>query len=104
MRIKRFASAVVVSLALAACGQGDSGNVMAPDVNALSPAQIDAALGPEVVNTDGNAAVAATNATAVESIPANDAPAPESAPPEPEPASQPADEPPTDDNSAEQPQ
>ena len=105
MRIKRFASAVVVPLALAACGQGDSGNVMAPDVNALSPAQIDAALGPEAVGNAGNAAEVANDATAVEPAPAEETPRParpEPAAPEPEPEVEPAVDTPTDDNSAEQ--
>jgi hypothetical protein len=91
-----------MSLVLAACGRGDSGNVMAPDVNALSPAQIDAALGPEVVGNAGNAVEAANDATIVESAPPEDTPRParsESAAPEPE--SEPADNTTTDDNSAE---
>lgn len=105
MRIKRFASVVLVSLALAACGQGDSGNVMAPDVNSLSAAQIDAALGPEVAGNAGNAAEATNDVTAVESAPAEAAQRPtrpEPTAPEPEPEAEPADDTPTDDNRAEQ--
>lgn len=56
MRINRFVSAVALSLAAAACGQGDSDNVMASGANGLSPAQVDAALGPEASNTTENEA------------------------------------------------
>jgi hypothetical protein len=44
-------SITALALALAACNQGNSGNVMAPDSNALDPAEVNAALGPEVTNT-----------------------------------------------------
>ena len=105
MRINRLASALFTSLALAACGQGGSGNVMSPDVNALSPAQIDAALGPEVVGNAGNAADVTNEVTVAESAPVEATPRPaprEPAAPEPEPESEPADDTPTDDNSVEQ--
>jgi hypothetical protein len=47
---------VSLSIAAAACGQGNSDNVMSPEANAVSPAQVNAALGPEVTNsTDMNA-------------------------------------------------
>jgi hypothetical protein len=80
------------SLTLAACGQGDSGNVMADSPNALSPEQVDAALGPELDNEanalppEGNAAEAEGVAADVEESaapaePRNPAPAEE---PEPE--------------------
>ncbi|MBA3577799.1 MAG: hypothetical protein H0W39_09355 [Sphingomonas sp.] len=53
-----FAAAVVA--AMAACNQDDSANVMAPSGNSLTPAQVDAALGPEIVEA-GNESVDANN-------------------------------------------
>ncbi len=42
-----------LAIAAAACSQGNSDNVMSPDGNALTPAEVNAALGPEVTNTPG---------------------------------------------------
>jgi hypothetical protein len=51
---KRVTVAVLV-VAGAACSQGNSDNVMAPQSNALTPAEVNAALGPETqVVTDNN--------------------------------------------------
>lgn len=111
MRIKELASAVPVSLALAACGQGDSGNVLAPDVNALSPAQIDAALGPEngAIGVNEAESVNGTtgDAVATESAAASARPRPAPPPseaPEAEPADDSAVEPATSNDSAEPPE
>lgn len=54
--------AIALALAAAACGE-QAGNMMAPQGNALKPADIDAALGPEpgtdeTLNVDSNSAVA----------------------------------------------
>ena len=57
MRFTRLVAAVTLAAATAACGGDDAGNVMAPEGNKLDPAQIDAALGPEVTANDGNMAV-----------------------------------------------
>lgn len=46
--------AAAAALALAACGQSGSDNVMASSANALTPAQVDLALGPELANSAGN--------------------------------------------------
>ena len=54
MRALRLTAAVALALAAAACNQGDSDNVMAPHANALTPAQVDLALGPELTNAAGN--------------------------------------------------
>ena len=100
MRIKWLAAAVLVPLVLTACGQGDSGNVMAPDVNTLSAAQIDAALGPEngAVGPSQTEPVNETNvdAPAVDSPPPPARPAParqEAEAPEAEPGNETAEEP-----------
>lgn len=61
----RLTTAAALALALAACNQGDSGNVMAPEANALTPAQVDLALGPEVTNAAGNALDQASEADAI---------------------------------------
>lgn len=58
---------MALSLAMAACGQGNSGNVMAPAPNALSPEQVDAALGPELANL-GNELDTATETNAAEPV------------------------------------
>ena len=50
----RIGIAVAVALALAGCNQSDSGNVMASHANALTPAQVDLALGPELANASVN--------------------------------------------------
>ena len=54
MHLSKSVAATVLALAAAACSQGNSDNVMSPEANALEPAEINAALGPEI----------ATNATA----------------------------------------
>lgn len=51
MRLLKTAGIVVLAVAAAACGQGGSENVMSPEGNALAPADVNAALGPEVTNT-----------------------------------------------------
>ncbi len=59
-------SAMVLALAVAAtaCGQGNSDNVMAPKANALDPADVNAALGPEVTNApEANGMNAVGNST-----------------------------------------
>ncbi len=42
---------VLVAVAAAGCSQGNSDNVMSPEQNAVTPAQVNEALGPEVTNT-----------------------------------------------------
>lgn len=49
-KLKRGAVAAL-AIAAASCGGGGSDNVMSPQANALSPAEVDAALGPETGNT-----------------------------------------------------
>ena len=49
-RIK-VGTAIACAMAAAACGQGNSDNVMSPDANALDSADVNAALGTEVTNT-----------------------------------------------------
>lgn len=51
----RLTIAAAAGLALAACGRSGSDNVMASSANALTPAQVDLALGPELANTEGDA-------------------------------------------------
>ena len=64
MNALKSAAVVALAVAAAACGQGNSDNVMAPEANALQPADINAALGPEVTNTtDLNMATNDMNAT-----------------------------------------
>ena len=54
MRGKWIALAAM-GMAVAACGQGNSDNVMSAPSNALTPAEVDAALGPETpVAPDNN--------------------------------------------------
>ena len=90
---QRISAIAALPLLLAACGQGDSGNVMAPAGNLLSPEQVDAALGPELAN--GTNALEPSNATeaaeAIDSAEVVEEPIEPRAPPDPEPA--PADEP-----------
>lgn len=53
-----------LALVLAACGSGESDNVMSAEANVLEPVDVNAALGPEVGNTsDLNMAANATNGT-----------------------------------------
>lgn len=51
----RLAAALAILFGSAACSQGDSDNVMAASANALTPAQVDLALGPELANNEGDA-------------------------------------------------
>jgi hypothetical protein len=71
MKLLKITGTVALAIAAAACGQGNSDNVMSPEANALQPADVNAALGPEDMNAtdlnmtanDMNAAV--TNSPAV---------------------------------------
>ena len=47
MRFRRTAALVALAAILAACSQGNSDNVMASQSNSLTPAEVNAALGPE---------------------------------------------------------
>jgi hypothetical protein len=47
MKFGRIVSLVAFGAVIAACSQGNSDNVMAPQSNALTPAEVNAALGPE---------------------------------------------------------
>jgi len=63
MSVMKSGAIVGLAIGAAACGQGNSDNVMAPEANALSPAEVDAALGPEVTQTaQANVAETETNA------------------------------------------
>lgn len=53
MKFAKHAGMIALTVALAACSQGNSDNVMSPEANALQPADVNAALGPEVTNTPG---------------------------------------------------
>lgn len=106
MRRTRLASALALAFFAAACGLGDSENVMAQRANALTPEQVDAALGPELANVVDNGAApdnmtVAPPATepAESSPPADEAPVSRrAAEPEPEvaPDNAPAEEPPVE--------
>jgi hypothetical protein len=62
MKILRTSVIAALATAAAACGQGNSDNVMAPQGNALQPADVNAALGPEDMNaTDLDNAAANLN-------------------------------------------
>ena len=50
MKILTTGAIAALALAAAACGQGNSDNVMSPQANALQPADVNAALGPEDMN------------------------------------------------------
>jgi len=75
--------ALIAALALAggACGQGNSDNVMAPQSNALTPAEVNAALGPEtqvvpdnnMLGTDMNVGQQIENSPAVTESASNNA-------------------------------
>jgi hypothetical protein len=55
MKILTNGAIAALAIAAAACGQGNSDNVMSPQANALQPADVNAALGPEEMNaTDLN--------------------------------------------------
>jgi hypothetical protein len=51
MKLAVSAAFTALALAVAGCSQGNSDNVMSPEANALEPADVNAALGPEVTNT-----------------------------------------------------
>jgi hypothetical protein len=51
MRLAKICGVAALAIAAAACNQGNSDNVMSPQANALEPADVNAALGPEVTNT-----------------------------------------------------
>ena len=51
MRLVKLGTAAALAVAAAACGQGNSDNMISPDANALEPADVNAALGTEVTNT-----------------------------------------------------
>jgi hypothetical protein len=51
MKLLKTAAMAALAIAAAACSQGNSDNVMSPEANALEPADVNAALGPEVTNT-----------------------------------------------------
>ena len=53
MDIRKFAGAGALMLAIAACGRGDEDALMGRGANALTPEQVDAALGPDVANESG---------------------------------------------------
>jgi hypothetical protein len=55
MALSKTLAIAGLALAAAACSQGNSDNVMAPQSNALTPAEVNAALGPETpVAVDNN--------------------------------------------------
>ena len=71
MKVARTAAFLALAGAASACSQGNSDNVMSPDANALDPADVNAALGPEVTNIpDMN--VAANDMNGVENMPADE--------------------------------
>jgi hypothetical protein len=71
MKVARTAAFLALALAASACSQGNSDNVMSPDANALDPADVNAALGPEVTNIpDMN--MAANDMNGVENMPADE--------------------------------
>lgn len=65
MSVRRLAIIALNGLAAAACSQSDSGNVMASNANALTPAQVDLALGNEALPTDGDLVANEANSLAV---------------------------------------
>jgi hypothetical protein len=65
MNLGKMAALVALAVVGAACSQGNSDNVMAPEANALEPADVNAALGPEITNT-GEANMSANETTALD--------------------------------------
>jgi hypothetical protein len=51
MRLSIAGVLLAIGIAASACSQGGADNVMAPEGNALEPAEVNAALGPEITNT-----------------------------------------------------
>ncbi len=54
VRSLRLIGVAVLAIAAVGCDRDDSDNVMTPSGNSLTPAQVDAALGPEIVDADAN--------------------------------------------------
>ncbi|HEX2803663.1 MAG TPA: hypothetical protein VHN55_06740 [Sphingomicrobium sp.] len=54
MRKFGLVGAAALATAAAACSQSSSDNVMAPEANALDPADVNAALGPEITTPETN--------------------------------------------------
>lgn len=73
MKPLKLTVVAAAAIAAAACSQGNSDNVMAPQANALEPAEVNEALGPETANTtDLN--VSANDLATNESEPVHNAP------------------------------
>jgi hypothetical protein len=81
MALAKTVAVVALAIAGAACSQGNSDNVMAPQSNALTPAEVNAALGPEtpvaidnnMLGTDMNVGQQIENSPAVTESPSNNA-------------------------------
>ena len=81
MAFGRTIALVFFGALAAACSQGNSDNVMAPHSNALTPAEVNAALGPEtqitadnnMLGTDMNVGQPIENSPAVTESAANNA-------------------------------
>lgn len=77
MRLAKICGVAALAIAAAACSQGNSDNVMSPQSNGLEPADINAALGPEITNTseanmagsDRNDVNSADNRTNINDVP-----------------------------------
>ena len=50
MKPLKMTAVAAAAIAAAACNQGNSDNVMSPEANALTPAEVNEALGPETGN------------------------------------------------------
>ena len=94
MDIRKLAGAGALMLAIAACGSGDEDALMGVGANALTPEQVDAALGPELGN-EGSLPANDSEKEVVEQIEAVQA-VEEAEPPRPA-RPQPAEGPETDD-------
>lgn len=74
MTFFKLAAVVALAVGAAACGQGNSDNVMSPQANALTPAEVNEALGPETGNTtDLNASDLAVNDAGTNEVESNHA-------------------------------
>lgn len=74
MTFFKLAAVAVLAAGAAACSQGNSDNVMSPQANALTPAEVNQALGPETGNsTDLNASDLAVNETSANEVESNHA-------------------------------
>jgi len=69
----RLTIAAAAALALAGCGQSGGDNVMASSANALTPEQVDLALGPELSNATDNGLDSSNEATSAVPEPAVEA-------------------------------